>query len=193
MTPMRDANGRFLKKGATPNLPPGTYVDANGRTRSANGRFVKGGGSSIQDIDKGMNALADWFTRNAKGGHIDIGYFTPEVALYAGANEFGTATIPSRPFMRETFDEQTPHLQRMIDTAALRAQKANIDLPDALIPAANHLRNSIITKIQSGMAPGNAPSTVARKGYDAPLTHTGQLQRALSWRTSNGKMGGGTT
>lgn len=198
MPPQRDANGRFLKAGTQPTtLPPGTYVDKNGRTRNANGRFVKGGGGGggvqITDRDGGMRALQDWHKRNAMGAHIDVGFFSEGVATYAAANEFGTATIPERSFIRSTFDEETPKLQAMLDAAVIRAQARNIDLVDALISPANYLRTAIINKIQSGIDPANAPSTVARKGSNTPLVNTGQMQQALSWRTSAGKIGGGVS
>lgn len=194
MPPQRDANGRFLAKGAQPQaLPPGTYVDKNGRTRNANGRFVKGGGVQTTDKDMGFKAMLDWHKRNAKGAHIDVGFFAEGIATYAAANEFGTATIPERSFIRSTFDEETPKMQAMIDAAVIRSQDQGIDFVDALIPTVNHQRNATITKIQSGVDPENAQATVKRKGYNAPLTHTGQMQRALSWRASNGKVGGGAS
>lgn len=198
MPPQRDANGRFLAKGAQPTtLPPGGFVDKNGRVRNANGRFVKGGGGAggvqITDKDTGFKALQDWHKRNAGGAHIDVGFFAEKIATYAAANEFGTATIPERSFIRSTFDEETPKLQAMLDAAVIRAQEKNIDLVDALIAPANYLRTAIINKIQSGVDPANAPSTVARKGSNTPLVHTGQMQQALSWRTSAGKIGGGVS
>lgn len=164
----RDAKGRFLPKGSTPpSAPP----------------LTGGGGSQTRVIDKGWRAWAAWFTAQKRGGSVEVGIFAPDVAEYAAANEFGTARIPERSFIRSTFDEETATLTRMMDAAALRAQTMLIPLADALIPAANHLRSSIIRKISSGPPPPNAPSTVAAKGYDAPLVHTGQLQRAITWRT----------
>lgn len=142
------------------------------------------GGRQTQDIDKGWRAWAAWFVKQGRGASVEIGIFSADVATYAAANEFGTSKIPERSFIRSTFDEQRPALIRMIDAGALRAQTQLIPLADALIPAANHLRTAIINKIQSGISPGNAPSTVRAKGFDAPLVNTGQLQRAVAWRVS---------
>jgi hypothetical protein len=137
----------------------------------------------VRDIDMGWRAWAAWFARQAKGGSVEVGIFAPDVAAYAAANEFGTSKIPERSFIRSTFDEERATLTRMMDAAALRAQTVLIPLADALIPAANHLRNAIIRKITSSPPPPNAPATVAAKGFNAPLVNTGQLQRALTWRT----------
>jgi hypothetical protein len=164
MPPMRDANGRFLPRGSQPPTP------------GANA------GGSVQDIDMGWKATAKWFLANARGVSVEIGIFVPEVAAYAFANEFGTKNIPERSFIRSTFDRETPALMRMIDAGVLNAQTKLIPLADALIPAANHLRNAIINTIQSGIAPNNAPSTIKAKGFDATLVNTGQMQRAVTWR-----------
>lgn len=166
MPPMRDANWRFLPRGSQP--PPPT----------------PGAGGSVQDIDMGWKAWAAWMLQNKGGASVEIGIFVPDVAVYALANEFGTAKIPERSFIRSTFDRETPQLLRMIDAGILNAQTKLIPLADALIPAANHLRNAIINTIQSGVDPRNAPSTIDQKGYDAPLVNTGQLQRAITWRVA---------
>lgn len=165
MPPMRDANGRFLPKGSQPPTPS-----------------PSGSGNGVQDIDKGWNDWASWMRAHRNGASVEIGIFVESVAVYALANEFGTANIPERSFIRSTFDRETPQLMRMIDAGILNAQTKLVPLSDALIPAANHLRNEIIKTIQSGVDPANAPSTADRKGFNAPLVETGQMQRALTWR-----------
>ncbi len=163
MPPTRDNKGRFLPKGSQPG---------------------SGSGGDVVDLDMGWQAWVRWFEAQGAGAAVEIGIFVPEVAAYAAANEFGTAKIPERSFIRSTFDAQTPALQRLIDQGVSRAQATLTPLVDALIPAANHLRSEIIKTIQSGPPPANAPSTVIQKGYNAPLVNTGQLQRALTWRVS---------
>lgn len=155
MAPLRDSKGKFL--------PPGPVTT---------------------DVDRGFNAWHAWMVRHQRAVSVDIGIFSPDVAVYAAANEFGTAKIPERSFIRATTDAETPTLQRMMDAAILRAQTIIIPLADALIPAANHLRTSIINTIQSGPPPPNAASTVKAKGFNSPLVDTGQLQRALTWRVA---------
>lgn len=169
MPPMRDINGRFLPKGSMPQVRPGQVIDR----------------------DMGFKAMKDFHVANAKGGYIDVGYFVESIATYAAANEFGTDRIPSRAFMRSTIDRNRRKYERMIQDATLRAQKLNIPLETALLRVGNEVRNDIIQAIRGWSTPPNAESTAAKKGYNAPLTETGQMQRALNIRTKGGQMVGG--
>ena len=156
---MRDRNGRFLPKGAK----PGQTVDK----------------------DLGYKKFAAAARANKGKQSVDIGYFIEAVAAYAAANEFGTDTIPSRPFMRQTFDANRAKYEKMIQAAGLRIGP-NLKPTDALMPIANELRNDYILAIQSGKFKPNAESTVDKKGYNAPHVETGQMQRALNTRISTG-------
>lgn len=135
------------------------------------------------DRDLGWKKFAT-SVRAMKGKQaVDVGFFLDEVALYAAANEFGTDKIPSRPFIRQTVDKNQAKYLRMMERAGLRIGPG-LSPADALIPIANELRNDLITAIQTWQSPPNAPATVDKKGYDAPLTETGQMQRAITWRVA---------
>lgn len=51
-------------------------------------------------------------------------------------------------------------------------------------PTADLVKRLIIEKIDSGMPPPNAPSTIARKGFDHPLIETGELRDAVECRVT---------
>lgn len=137
------------------------------------------------DRDLGWKKFAA-SVRSMKGKQaVDVGFFLEEVALYAAANEFGTDKIPSRPFIRQTVDKNQAKYLRMMERAGLRIGPT-LKPADALIPIANELRNDLITAIQTWQSPPNAPATVDKKGYDAPLVETGQMQRAITWRVAPG-------
>ena len=168
MPPQRDHNGRFIKKGAQPSAKPSS-----------------GKAGTTTDRDLGWKKFAASI-RAAKGKQtVDVGFFLEEVAMYAAANEFGTAHIPSRPFMRSTVDKHRDKYLKMMQAAGLRVGPG-LSPADALIPIANELRNDLINAIQTWRTPPNAASTVDKKGFDAPLVETGQMQRALTWRVGGG-------
>ena len=48
-----------------------------------------------------------------------------QIAEYAAYNEFGTDTIPSRPFMRTAFDENRGDIQADIDRQSARRKKGS--------------------------------------------------------------------
>ena len=81
------------------------------------------------------------------------------VAAYAAYNEFGTANIPSRPFMRKTCDEKADTwvegLGRMIGNG--RSPE------DAMKLLGMRMADDIIETIASNMPPPNSPETIASK------------------------------
>ena len=101
----------------------------------------------------------------------------PTVAL---VNEFGTATVPERSFLRATMDARKNDIAR-IRNAMLKdviegkkSPKAGLDIFGAWLAAA--VRRTIVDKAD----PPNAPATIAKKGFDDPLIHTKQLLNAVT-------------
>lgn len=137
------------------------------------------------DRDLGYKKFAAAARANKGRVSIEVGWFVEAVAEYVGANEFGTDTIPSRPFIRQTFDANRAKYLKMIQAAGLRVGPG-LKPTDALMPVANEMRNDYILAIQSGKFKPNAPSTVDKKGFNAPLVDSGQMQRALNIRITAG-------
>lgn len=127
---------------------------------------------------KGLDAL-----KSHPAGSVNVGFFSPEVAQYAAANEFGTKDIPERSFIRSTVDKNKKKYLTKMTRAAERIMEEGIDPASALIPTGNQLRNDIIKTIISLKSPKNKPSTIAAKGSSNPLVDTGQMQRAIQVET----------
>ena len=97
------------------------------------------------------------------------------VAQVAYWNEYGTATIPARPFFRNTIAEKQGE---WADKAA-ELLKQSDDTNHALALIGEGVKGDIVEAIQNFAEPPNADSTVKRKGFDKPLVDTGDLWRAI--------------
>ena len=114
------------------------------------------------------------------------------VAEYAAYNEFGTATIPPRPFLRTTIAEQRDkwgalakrYLQAGIAAGSPAAGRM------AMEAAGRQAQVDIQDKIMSNMPPPNAPATAARKakrkggGYSGTLFDTGALHKSIDYEVT---------
>jgi hypothetical protein len=100
-----------------------------------------------------------------------------EVATY---NEYGTRRIPSRPFIAIATDESKGwqgEIKRQVGGITSSA-----DVNGALNTIGEQMKKDIKNVIgdRSKLKP-NAPSTIAKKGFDAPLIDTGKLQEAIDY------------
>jgi hypothetical protein len=108
------------------------------------------------------------------------------VALF---NEFGTRNIPARSFLRSTLFEQRERITQIIRRAAESVvEQVAVELSAQAVifhlgQAGREIVELVRTKMSRsrGWAKANAPSTVARKGFDFPLHETGDLVEAVSW------------
>lgn len=101
-----------------------------------------------------------------------------EVAL---ANEFGTDTIPERPFMRTSAKELAPRMKALGAQliAAVIAGRMTVD--QALDRLGLTAQTAIKKTIDDWKIPPNSPSTIARKGADNPLVDTGQMRNSVQY------------
>lgn len=120
---------------------------------------------------------------DAKGSALNGNLTVAEIAV---VNEFGTEDqhIPSRPFVRSTFDEQREDLTAL----GKNLMGAVIDGKISTLRALNIMGAKLATEVKkkittgAGVPPPNAPSTVAGKGSDRPLVDTGRLVNAITWQ-----------
>lgn len=98
------------------------------------------------------------------------------VAQVAYWNEYGTATIPARPFFRNTIAEKQ---DEWADNAASILQHADGDVGKALALIGEGVKDDIVETIQNFREPENAPSTVKKKGFNKPLIDTDGLWKAI--------------
>ncbi len=101
-----------------------------------------------------------------------------EIACF---NEFGTATIPERSFIRAWFDEAEADLRAkltMLMQSVVRGERTRQQVLDTM---GAYCVGEIQKRIAEGIAPENAPSTIAQKHSSKPLVDTGQLRSSISY------------
>lgn len=124
-----------------------------------------------------------------KGGvsNVEVGFFesarypngTP-VAAVAAWNEFGTKTIPERPFFRQAIAEMQDGIVNIL--------KAGIDPKEGVVDQqlANRIGAYAQGQVQKSITkldePPNAPATVAAKGSSNPLIDKGTMRQSVTWK-----------
>jgi len=138
---------------------------------------------TVEDKDLGMKALMRRLVEDEDGA-VDIGVHSDEdqkLVVIAAANEFGTANIPARPYIRSTVDENeekyfkasTSLMGKMIDEDMTKTQ--GLTLMGQLI------EGDIKKKIRILKDPPNAPATIRLKGSDNPLIDKGFLLNSIRY------------
>lgn len=136
---------------------------------------------------------------NLKKKQIDVGFFedsqysseqqrgTPYVAAVAAWQNEGVSAvhIPPRPFFTNVIDDaDNVSKDSAKDIAAQVFEGGDVKmkpLGDAWVIS---LKEEIIN-----YPPPNAPSTVARKGFDDPLIETGKMADSVRYREVSGEKG----
>lgn len=150
---------------------------------------------NVKDNDKGWKRITRKILALDKkevsaGVHDDAGNEDngKSIALVAFWNEYGTKRekvqhIPPRPFIRISFDDHNSEWVKEADTQ-LTAMVNGGKTASGALNALGRLMKKDIKKIigdKSKLKP-NAPSTVARKGFDKPLYETGKLEAAIDFK-----------
>ena len=118
---------------------------------------------------------------------VEVGFFstaryedgTP-VAAVAAWNEFGTETIPERPFFRRALAEVEDGVTKIVK-AGIDTKKMVVDdrLADRVGAYAQGQIQESITALKE---PPNAPSTIKEKGSSSPLIDTGHMRESVTWK-----------
>ena len=88
-------------------------------------------------------------------------------------NDIGTPTIPARPFFRQTVANNKKVLAQMIASLIKKG-----DSPEMVLKkVGQHMVDEFTESVQTWREPPNAPSTIAKKGFDAPLRANDKLLR----------------
>ena len=151
-------------------------------------------GFHLRDTDHGWKARLKGLLALKAPAHIDVGILESagvekdgtSVIDVAEWNEFGTATIPERSFIRAWFDEAEPQLRQ--DFAALMRTVAagKRTRAEVLELMGQRMVGQVQARMSAGIPPPNAPSTVRRKGSSTPLIDTGVLRSSVTYRTGGG-------
>lgn len=119
----------------------------------------------------------------------------PNVATIAAIQEFGTATIPARPWLSTYLDLSArwwaERLGRATDRALMVAARGG-SFNRSITGSTQFLGRTATLDMQRVIArwtePPNAPSTVRKKGRNDPLVDTGRMMRSVSVKlTLDGK------
>lgn len=94
------------------------------------------------------------------------------VAQVGYVNEYGTDVIPTRPFFRSAIANERSVLPQM--AASLLSKH---DPETALRLVGEHMVGALSDSVQTWSEPPNAKSTIAQKGYNAPLRANDKLLR----------------
>lgn len=151
--------------------------------------------SKVIDRDKGYAAFIAGIAVAGAARRVVVGFLEgtgqkssgergeATVAEYAAYNEFGTNTIPARPFMSTTIDENRSRYAKLAQSYMEKALLGGARDPvmATLKRLGNDVRNDLIQAIVAWDDPPNAESTVEQKGANNPLVDTGHMSRAIIW------------
>lgn len=101
-----------------------------------------------------------------------------DMADVAAWNEFGTVRSPSRPFMRNSIDNNMDKI-KAFGAAQVRRIAAGATSRDVLNAMGAMQKGLMQHEITEGHFQANAPSTVRRKKSDRPLVDTGQMRQSI--------------
>ena len=142
-----------------------------------------------QKVNGGVEGLRK---RVKTSGTVDVGIIDAgehdsgddTVAQVGFANEFGTATIPERSFMRSTFIEKKEEIVKLKKALLKKITAGDISLNTALGLLGEKASDLIAQKIIKLKEPPNSPATIARKGSSNPLVDTGQLHKSITYEVN---------
>lgn len=102
------------------------------------------------------------------------------VAEIADAHEFGLG-VPERSWLRAWVDENQAMIRNDLRRAAMRMIEGKLTAQQAADLLGTKYVAAIQTRIANGIAPANAPATIAKKGSSTPLIDTGQMRSAITY------------
>lgn len=116
-------------------------------------------------------------------GVYENGADVADVAMY---NEFGTSKIPPRPFMEQSFKR---HEQEYVEESEeiFGAMIKGQEVKPLIRKFGEKVKKDIVDEIEKGEFVPNAPSTVAKKGFNKPLYETGLMEKSISYYTEKRK------
>ena len=120
-----------------------------------------------------------------QNGKIEVGFFEGEkypdgksVAEVAAFNEFGGGHTPPRPFMRTLVQNHRKIWRNILQDELPKEDNAHT----ALATLAEYMVDDLKDYIKIWTYPPNAPSTIAKKGFNDPLVDTGRMMNSVDWR-----------
>ena len=144
--------------------------------------------ATISGGDKLEFALARIAYELGSGATLRVGFLEgatyPDgqpVAAVAAWNEYGTATIPMRPFFRNMVAAKSKEWPEGIATQ-LRLTRYDVNLTLQRTGAA--IRGQLQQSIRDTNSPPNAPYTIEKKGFNNPLLDTGHMLNSVDYEVN---------
>lgn len=149
----------------------------------------------ITDRDKGYKSLIKRVGESAAKQTVSVGVHSDDDGAHsegvtildvANFNEFGTANIPERSFIRAWHDESLSENQATLSKLSEQVVKGTIPtLEKALDMFGARAAGEVKKRIIAGIPPENADSTIAKKGTSTPLIgETTQLLNSITWKVN---------
>lgn len=142
----------------------------------------------MKTIDHGFGKLVEE-THRLAGLDIAVGVLEKDaeetypngmtIIEVAAIQEYGTATIPARPFMSDTAIEYEKKAADVMQEQLEKVIAGSISATEAADEVGLWFRGRINAHINNGSWEENAPSTIRRKGHDKPLIDTKQLYNSI--------------
>jgi hypothetical protein len=146
--------------------------------------------ATISGGDKLERALLEMARQVSKPATLRVGFLEnssypdgKKVALIAAFQEFGTARIPTRPFMRNMIAEKSPGWPAAV-AANLKAN--DYDATRALHDVGEAIKGQLQQAIRDFVGTPLSPATIARKGHGKELIDTGHLLASVDFEVNNG-------
>lgn len=140
--------------------------------------------SKSKIIDKGWKQIKkNIFKMN--GAYTAVGWIASESGQdnvnKAVWNEYGTRKgVPSRPFMRRTFDKNKLQTQKLLKKYAKLVMQGKMNNRQALAQVGEIYSSMMKKMIRTGGWPPNSPKTIAAKGSSKPLIDTGEMLNSIT-------------
>lgn len=140
----------------------------------------------MTDIVKVTYKKSNYDLDKIKEGKVRVGFFESSkyegnlyVAQVARYNEFGLG-VPMRPFMRPAIHQRKSELVNLLRSKYKKAFKDNSNTMEVLEVFGEYCKGLIQNQIINTNYPPNAPSTIKRKGFNAPLRDTHLMLNSVS-------------
>jgi len=117
-------------------------------------------------------------SKNSPFKHIPPTATVSEIAAY---QEFGTDTIPERPFLRTTIKEQRYEYIKIMKELLSKMVSGGLTGDQAVAVLAEKAVADVQTKIDTLAEPPNTELTKEWKGSSNPLIDTGHMRKSVNW------------
>lgn len=143
----------------------------------ANDGLTAAGERVIRELDK-LNELIVKVGFQQGEASEDDGTDICDVAAW---NELGTINIPSRPFMRDTVENNENEISDFMQKEVLDIVKNGKTAEQAFKEIGIKVKDLMQQTITEGNFTPNAPSTIRKKGSSKPLIDSGRMRQSVNY------------